>query len=229
MVTQGLIFPFNQVVRECEILKQYAREVLEPTTLTVLDRVKENLETIQKSASTTATTRWEIKEQQPLRTILSDGESQRDKKCRHKVRGVFSFIWEIRPLDDQEWPGRKHFVLDGKASTVVTVTEQDGEAERCLARWAAEIGDHQSPGTHFHFQMNRFDVPPFPKTLDIPRLPAPLMSPFLAIEAAIGELFQDRWAKHAAAATNETRSWRKIHRARLEKYFKWQAEVMEKS
>lgn len=40
---------------------------------------------------------------------------------------------------------------------------------------------------------------PFPKSLDIPRLPAPLMSPFLVVDLALGELFQDRWKTHSLA------------------------------
>jgi hypothetical protein len=89
--------------------------------------------------------------------------------------------------------------------------------------WTADIGDHQSPGTHFHFQLNGFDKPPFPKTLDVPRLPALAMSPFFALEFAIGELFQDRWERHASAESKDAQTWRNIHLPRLRRFFAWQA------
>lgn len=224
MCERGLIFPFKELIDECEVMKTYAKSVLDGTTIVMLDEAKGNLENIQTRGPTTKTTPWQIPVARPVRTIWSERESKPSNKSQHKVRGVFSFIWEIRPLDETTWKGRKHFVLEGKASTVIHFMEEVDGAERCLARWAVEIGDHQSPGTHFHFQLNGFDEAPFPKSLDVPRLPALVMSPFLAMELAIGELFQDRWKKHAFAATNETRRWRNIHGPRFERFFRWQAE-----
>lgn len=220
MAPRGLIFPFKDLVSECLVLKAYAKEVLDSTTVARLDEARGILEAIQSQASTAKATKWEIPAGRPLRTIWSVGESQPNDKSKHKVRGVFSFVWEIRPLDEGKWKGRKYFVLDGVAQTVINVMDEE---ERCIARWTVEVGDHQSPGTHFHTQLNGFDEPPFPKSLDIPRLPALMMSPFLAIESAIGELFQDRWKRLAVAGTDHMRRWRNIHRPRLERFFRWQA------
>lgn len=228
MPTQGLIFPFADVISECEVMKTYAKSVLDPTTVNILDEVKGNLQNIRAKASTTSTTPWQIPIGRPLRTNWSVGESQPNNKSKHRVRGVFSFIWEIRPLDEDKWTGRKHFLLDGKASTVIDVMEEHDGKERRLARWTVEVGDHQSPGIHFHVQLNGFEEPPFPRSLDVPRLPGLAMSPFLAIESAIGELFQDRWKQHAAAETDDSRRWRNIHRPRLERFFRWQTERLAK-
>ena len=229
MIAQGLIFPFKDLVSECEVMKIYAKDVLDKTTVGVLDELKGNLENIQKRGPTDKTTPWQIPRDRPLRTVWSNGESQPSNKSKHKVRGVFSFIWDIRPLDEGKWTGRKHLLLDGKASTVIHIMEECDDGERCLARWAVEVGDHQSPGVHFHVQLNGFDGPPFPKSLDIPRLPGLPMSPFLAIESGIGELFQDRWKQHAVADNRETNSWRNIHRPRLTRYFSWQERCLERS
>jgi hypothetical protein len=164
-----------------------------------------------------------------LGTIWSDGESQPNKKSGHRVRATLSFLWDIRPLDEDPWKGRKYLVLDGRASTVVNVWQEADDAPQCLARWTTEIGDHQSPGSHFHFQLNGFDHPPFPKSFDVPRLPGLLMTPFLAMELAIGELFQDRWKEHSTAETKHLNGWRNIHRPRLTKYFEWQTKSLANS
>ena len=118
-------------------------------------------------------------------------------------------------------------MLEGRASTVTTIIGEavDG-SEQVFARWTADVGSHDSPGSHFHFQVNRSDSEdlPFPKSLDIPRLPSPLMSPFLSIDFALGELFQDRWKKHALAEGRHTNRWRNLHEDRLIRFFQWQIE-----
>ncbi len=227
MDRRGLIFPFKGLIDECEALKAYARDVLDRKTLSALSEAKSTLENVQVSKSTKAV-RWGIPESQPLCTIWSNGESQPKNRSKHKIRAKFSFVWEIRRLDEGKWKNGKHFLLDGLASTVTTIVDElDGE-ERCLARWAVEVGDHASPGTHFHFQVKGSDDPPFPKSLDIPRLPAPLMSPFLAIDLALGELFQDRWSAYAVTEGKDTNWWRGIHQDRLLRFLKWQSQCVTK-
>ncbi|RST53358.1 hypothetical protein [Variovorax sp. DXTD-1] len=192
-------------------------------TAYVLDQAADFLKRIQRSGSTTTTTRWSIPVEQPLCTVWSEGESQRDKKSGFHARAEFSFCWEIRALDEVQWAGRRHFLLDGLASSVTRIVSKEGAT---LACWSTDVGDHQSPGTHFHAQFNHFDAPPFPKGFDVPRLPALPMSPFLAFEYAIGELFQDRWAKHAASDSHDMQQWRGIQAPRLEKFFEWQTQQM---
>lgn len=220
MVEHGLIFKISELIRECHVIKTFAKEVLDPTTVGLLDEVRGQLQNIQKKGSTTNSIAWQIPVDRPVRTIWSNGESQPNSKSEHKARAEFSFIWEIRPLDEGDWKNRKYCLLDGKASTVIHVCDENN---RCLARWTVEVGDRQSPGVHFHSQLNGFDSPPFPKSFDVPRLPAFAMSPFLAMEVAIGELFQDRWKKHASADSEDARSWRNIHLPRLRRFFAWQS------
>jgi len=222
MESRGLILPFAALRDECEILKAYARDVLDKQTLSALDEAKSTLENIQATSPSNKIVRWSIAEERPLCTIWSDGESKPKRGSRHRVRAKFSFVWEIRPIDEKKGKRRKHFLLDGLASTRITLVEEVEGADQCLAQWSIDVGDHQSPGTHFHFQLNGFDQPPFPRSLDIPRLPALMMSPFLAIDFTIGELFQDRWREHAVAETKETNRWRALHQDRLQRFFKWQ-------
>ena len=223
MVTQGLIFPFAEVARECELLKSYAKDFLDATTIMMIDEAKAALTGIQQQGDTKKTTPWRIPIERPLRTAWSNGEYQPSAKGAHCVRASLAFVWDIRPLDEGKWRGRKHFVLDGIASTLIDVVETTADGERCLARWRVEVGDHQSPGTHFHVQLNTLDGPQYPSSFDVPRLPSMLMSPLMVVETVLAELFQDRWKKHAVQDTAEGRAWKNIHQPRLAKYLQWQA------
>lgn len=225
---RGLIFPFKGLIEECEAIKTYATDFLDKTSIGALAEAKGNLESI-KSAKYMGSVRWQIPSERPLRTVWSAGESQPDGKSKHKVRAEFSFVWEIRKLDEGKWRNDKFFLLDGLASTVTTLVAEDSGDERVIARWTTDIGDHASPGTHFHFQVNRPDTedPPFPKSLDIPRLPAPLMSPFLVIDLALGEIFQDRWKRHSLTENIDSKRWRAIHQDRLLAFLRWQTKCVQ--
>lgn len=216
MGERGLIFSFKDFIDECETLKSYAREVLDEHTIWVLDHAKYNLESIQAQGSADRTVQWSISQQHPLCTIWSDGESQPGNNSAHRIRAKLSFVWEIRPFKESKKKNPKHFVLDGLASTCITLVEEGGQH---LSQWTVDVGDDQSPGTHFHFQLGG--------TLDVPRLPAPVMSPFLAMEFVIGELFQDRWKKLAAAESTYSHRWRSLHKERLQRFFEWQRKCVE--
>lgn len=224
----GLIFPFKGLIEECEAIKAYATDFLDKTTVYTLAEAKSTLESIQVAKHTNLM-KWQIPADRPLRTVWSDGESQPNSKSKHKVRAEFSFVWEVRKLDESKWRNGKHFLLDGLASTVTTLVAESGGEERVIARWTTEVGDAASPGTHFHFQINRPDSEdlPFPKSLDIPRLPAPLMSPFLVIDLALGEIFQDRWKKHSLTENKDSKWWRGIHQDRVLRFLKWQTKCVQ--
>lgn len=208
---------------ECEIIKAYAQRFLDRTTTSLIDEARGNLASIQAQGSTSVTTRWSIPEDRPLYTKWSEGESKPDSKSAHHVRGEFSFVWAIRPLDEKAWPSRSHFALEGLASTVVGVVDK---RKQCLAQWTVDVGDENSPGSHFHSQVKKFGSAPFPTGLDIPRLPALPMSPFLVLELAIGELFQDKWRNHARGDSEDARRWRGIHEPRLRRFFSWQLALL---
>jgi hypothetical protein len=224
---RGLIFPFAELRSECETLKTYASEVLDKHTVWVLDQARSDLESIQGQGSSERTVPWAISERNPLCTIWSVGESQPENSSKHRIRAKLSFVWKIRPLREKKEKTSKYFLLDGLASTRIALVEEGDQSEHCLAQWTVDVGDHQSPGTHFHFQLIGVEEPPFfPKSLDIPRFPTPVMSPFLAMDFVIGELFQDRWARHSAAESPDSRRWRNLHQERLKRFFEWQKECV---
>jgi hypothetical protein len=225
MENHGLILPFKALRDECDALKNYAQDVLDPQTISALDEARSMLENIQVKGSTSRSVRWSIAEERPLYTIWSIGESKPGNQSRPKIRAKFSFVWEIRPIEGKG-KKRNDFLLDGLASTRITVVEQEGDGERSLSQWTVDVGDYQSPGTHFHFQFQGLDQPPSASSLDIPRLPAIAMSPFLAIDFTIGELFQDRWREHSMTETKYSNRWRELHRDRLQRFFKWQEQCV---
>ncbi len=216
MEQRGLTFRFKDFIDECEALKAYASEVLDGQTTWVLKQAGKDLESIQSQKSTDRTFRWSISKENPLCTNWSDGESKPGNKSAHKIRAKLSFVWEIRPLKESKGKTPKHFALDGLASTLITLVEEGGTP---LSQWTVDVGDDQSPGTHFHFQFGGF--------LDVPRLPAPVMSPLLAMEFVIGELFQDRWKELAAAESTYSYRWRSLHKERLRRFFEWQRKCVE--
>jgi hypothetical protein len=224
----GLIFPFKALIDECEATKAYAGDFLDTTTTNLLDEAKGTLQSFQRSNA--PKTIWQIPIDRPLVTVWSDRESKPGNGSAHKIRAKFSFAWEIHKLADARWRNG-HFLLNGLASTVTTIVAESDDQEKVIARWTTDVGDHASPGTHFHFQVNRPDSEefPFPKSLDIPRLPGPVMSPFLAVDFALGELFQDRWKEHALAETQHTNRWRSLHQERLVRFFNWQAKRVKES
>ncbi|NJL27304.1 MAG: hypothetical protein HC897_05125 [Thermoanaerobaculia bacterium] len=218
MNPRGLKFPFKSMIDECALMRSYAKDVLDSETTDILDELKGQLTGLQNFKTGRGTTRWELPPERALRTIWSEGKSQPDGKSGWKLRAKFSFAWDIHPV--KKAAGRPEFFsLDGLASTVVQIEDDE---ERCLLCWATEVGDHQSPGAHFHFQLKNLGLGTSAPSLDIPRLPALLMSPFLAMELAIGELFQDEWRRYALSEKPEVNQWRKIHQPRLESFFKWQ-------
>lgn len=216
MGESGLIFRFKDFIDECETLKAYASEVLDEQATWVIGAAKSVLENIQDQGPTDRSTPWAISQEHPLGTIWSIGESQSGVKSAYRIQAKLSFIWEIRPLKEKKGKRRNYFLLDGLACTRISLVE---EGSQTLAQWTVEVGDHQSPGAHFHFQLNG--------PLDVPRLPALAMSPFLAMEFVIGEIFQDRWKRLAAEDNKHTRRWHNLHKERLQRFFEWQMKCVE--
>lgn len=226
VLDRGLVFSFKELLMECEVIKTFAHRFLDSTTVAILDEAKGNLQTIQARGSTTDTTPWSIPEVRALRTVWSEGDSKPERKASHHIRGEFSFVWQIRPLDEKPFRSRSHLVLDGLASSTVSFVDK---GKSCISQWTVDVGDHQSPGMHFHSQVKRFGSAPYPASLDVPRFPAYPMSPFLVLEFAIGELFQDKWKRHAVADSADAKRWRSIHEPRLRRFFQWQINRLEKT
>jgi hypothetical protein len=166
----------------------------------------------------------------PFLTEVSRGEYQPDDQGALNVYAEITSTWTIRRIAQRKRSLRaEKFILTGNASTRVRIhreaSAQAGPAQ--LAMWRAEVGDSKSPGCHFHVQIaGDLDDPPFPKSLDVPRLPGLLITPPAVVEYVVGELFQARWLKHIAGQSAELNRWWPIQRRRLGAVLGWQLNIV---
>ena len=217
----GLHFLFADLFHELECLQKMASDYIDPSRANVLPTLKRTLESIRDQGSSKHLVPWQVRPENALRTVLSRGGYAPDEQGEHNVFGEMSFIWQVAPSEPKKGPVSL-LRLDGLASIALSVHERGPTgAEKELARWRVEVGDHQSPGTHFHVQI-AYDTPPFPKSLDVPRLPAYPLTPMLAFESLLAELFQDQWRREADRDTTLFRTWNGVHRRRLQAFFGWQ-------
>lgn len=222
----GLHFRFADLFLELECLQKMAIDFIDPSRSNVLPMLKRTLESIKDQGSSKQVVPWEVRPVSALRTVLSRGGYAPDDQGEHNVFGEMSFIWEVAPVEPRKGPV-SFLRLDGLASIALSIHERLPDAsERELARWRVEVGDHQSPGTHFHVQIG-YETPPFPKSLDVPRLPAYPLTPMLAFESLLAELFQDQWRQEADRDTALFRTWNGVHRRRLQAFLGWQQRELE--
>ncbi len=207
-----------------------ASDFVDESATVVLDRMKRDLESIQDSGHVLKT-RWSIPLARPLRTKPSLGEYAPDSMGELSVFGELSFVWEVVRVARRRGAST-HFTLDGLASILVALKKVPTDAhpeEETLTSWRIEVGDDAAPGTHFHVQLNKtLDAPSLPRTLDVPRLPAFAMTPLLALEALLAEIFQDRWKTEALLRTDASaQTWNRLHRTRIEAFLNWQREGLD--
>jgi hypothetical protein len=173
---------------------------------------------------------WGIQESQPFLTEVSRGEYQPDDQGSLNVYAEITSTWTIRRVPPKKRSQRaERFLLTGNASTRVRLHREPSALANAaqLAMWRAEVGASSSPGCHFHVQIGGdLDDPPFPKALDVPRLPGLLVTPPAVVEYVVGELFQDRWLKHIAGQTADLNRWWPIQRRRLGAVLGWQLKVV---
>jgi hypothetical protein len=223
----GLRFDFADIKHEIRALETIAKDFIAPRSGNVLSTLRRTLEQIQDKER--GQTRWQIHEKDPLRTVTSVGEWAPPPKIGAiRVFADLSFVWEISP--ERKKNKASTFLLDGLASTTITLWEEVEDSDpTMLARWKIDVGVPSSPGTHFHIQLNGdTEERPYPKSLDIPRLPALVITPMLAFESVVAELFQDRWKKEASRQSAPIQDWNRIHRERLVKLFEWQRDELVK-
>jgi hypothetical protein len=138
----------------------------------------------------------------------------------------------VRPLGEtsSKPKGRAARLLEfsGKASTRVELYEH-GVHER-IAMWRGELGDKDSPGCYFHFQiLGDMEHPPFPKAVSIPRLPSVFITPLGIIEFTLSELFQDEWQRAVLEDTSAVQTWRALQSERLRRLLRWQLGVLDET
>ena len=170
-------------------------------------------------------------ELQPVRTRPTRDYEPASRSGGLEVYARITGKWQVRPVGVRR-PNRE-IAFTGSASAIVELwparclwREEEDESSR-LAMWRIELGALDSPGCYFHVQIlgDRND-PPFPKSLPIPRLPGPFVTPMAAVEYVLGELFQDTWSRKASAARHHHHRWRAIQRRRWSDLLQWHKEAV---
>jgi hypothetical protein len=229
-----LAFSFDDLLAEIDALERLADDFIEPVSKYALRRYREDLRSIRENPSDNTKSSWEISTTAPLQTKVSDGNYEAG--TRHgalQVRGELSTIWEVRhPIRRGKKPRKPDsLLLVGKASTVMRILQLDPHTQVAteIAMWRAEVGDHASPGCHFHIQvLGHADEPPFPRALSVPRLPSIAITPMDAFEFLLGELFQDKWCAQIATRDRfHFGRWREIQTKRLVRLLDWQKRTVE--
>ena len=212
----GLRFKIAELERETKALKAMGTEFLDSQSVWALDEFLSNLRSIGGASETSVCT-LELKS---LRTTPSTNYEPGSRQGGKKVHAAISGTWELRPLGNPR-NSRREIEFCGNASTRIELYESDVSATR-LAMWRLELGTEASPGCYVHAQiLGDADQPPFPKSVSIPRLPSIFVTPMSAVEFALGELFQDRWARVAAKDSSDAQYWRARQKYRLGRLFSW--------
>ena len=212
----GLRFLFAELLRETKALKTMGTGFLDSQSVWALDQFLSNLQSIGGESKNRVCTL----ELQSLRTIPSTKYEPCSRQGGKKIHAVISGIWELRPLGNPR-NSKREIEFCGNASTRIELYESDEPATR-LAMWRLELGAEDSPGCYVHAQiLGDSDQHPFPKSVPIPRLPSIFVTPMSAVEFALGELFQDRWARAAANNSSDAQYWRARQKCRLKRLFSW--------
>src|SRR6266850_4101566 len=209
MSYQGILFSYRDTFKEIELASQYFGKYVAAESSGVLDEWLQKIRAFKQSATRGRRCSWQIPLDRPLRTVVSNGAYQPDSAGALNVRGVISTVWTIEHVGRHAALGRHDevFRLVDDGSTLVKILKvADDDQESCVAAWHFDVGVAISPGFHFHTQIStRPDAADmaaetyFPKTLDVPRLPAVLFFPLDALDFLLGELFLDQWPKYAVS------------------------------
>ena len=210
----GFRFLITELVRETEVLKTMAQRFLDAGTTWTLDGFVRDLDRIRYRGGGTVYT-LQIRD---LKTVPSRDYEAGNRQGAYCVHAVISGIWELRSIG-QSSDSKREVEFCGKASMRIELRSSNDVA---LGTWRMELGDANSPGCYVHAQiLGDSDDPPFPKSVPIPRLPIVFVTPMGALEFVLGELYQDEWAKEAAANNWSAQFWRARQRDRFERLFSW--------
>jgi hypothetical protein len=224
-----LEFGFQDILSEVDALNKIVGPFCSPRSRTVLPQLVTDLRSIRDDRSERSRL-WGFRQSNPFYTAVSPGAYQPDNKGADSVFAEITSTWTIRriPPRKKSEPAAR-FKLVGNASTRVRLyrgPDAGGDADE-VAMWRAEIGDAVSPGCHFHVQvLGDREEAPFPRSIDVPRLPALIVTPAAVVEYVISELFQDRWLKHLGTRGADLNRWWPIQRQHLGAVLLWQLNIV---
>ncbi|SRR6266851_3300183 len=214
-------FSFDEFISELQSIEDIASSYLQSDAAAIFYKLRSTLQNLRQH-SPIGQQPWIVELDSPLKTKMSPGSYMPSSEGQHTVWAEISWLWEISC--DREGGGRrtKSFRVTGNASTKVTILQNRENERDELAMWRFEIGHDTAPGCHFHVQiLGEKTVPPFPHSLDVPRLPTILVTPMAVIEYVLAELFQDEWPVHIAGNGRSLQNWQSIQKRRLGKLFDW--------
>ena len=221
-------------------MEKLASKFLEQGAAEILAGVKGQIENLKSSRQTITVG---VDESRPIRTIACKGGYERNNggTCKD-LFGEILFKWELLPKGNpiKKQGGKRIVEVAGIASSVVRLNVERGGCKVTLASWRMEFGDSVSPGSFFHVQipdtlgagMGVEDTLPlerWPHWLPVPRIPIPPITPMLALEFTLGEIFRDEWRAHLKSGVHEVNSWRSLQRKRYSRYFEWQRKNVDSS
>jgi hypothetical protein len=173
---------------------------------------------------------WQISREEPIWTRPSRLEYERKPGGTPTkgsgILGALSFRWDLctgpKPVKD--------VFLTGNATCMLRLHDSESDVDAALSMWRMEVGAHDSPGSCFHTQvLGTKPVPPFPKSLPVPRLPIFPPTPMACLEFLLSELFQLRWSEEVQRGTQPANMWRGIQQRRLCSFLRWQLKAVEQS
>jgi hypothetical protein len=210
----------NQLVSELGYVISSCTKFVEDTY--PLESFKRQLEQLNRTPEVLAEREISIPVNAPLKTIISYGGYEKDDAGQHNVFGSISFIWRVSV---EGGIGKRELILDGLMSTTAQIINASTGA--VLASWNFDIGNADAPGCHFHVQacwpreQERGNWPNDPASINVPRLPIPVVVPTDALEFLLGELFQEGWGAHRARFKNPYQT------KRLIALFEWQIKKLQ--
>src|SRR4029077_8028406 len=218
---EHLCFTFNDLAGELLALPPLAKDFLSPVGSHRLEAARDQIMGAKSRPGSTFT--WEIPEEEPILTKMSEAEYE-DKK-KHKgpsVVGALSFKWHMRAGPR---PVKKLY-LSGNATTRIRLLAEQDQAGEEFSMWRMEIGASDSPGCCFHVQVLGEGDAPFPSSIPVPRFPVFPPTPMSCLEFLLSELFQRDWRMQVDRETAQIKSWRRIQQERLTSYLKWQLQAV---
>lgn len=219
-----LAFDLKFVKDELRAFKELAEGKLTAESLNLLERLQGVLDQLIVHPKSGTACSWATPRDAPLKTKPSNGAHQPGRSGKgHDLQAEIHFKWDIEVVGEYS---RKHpynrLVILKDSSVKVRITEgADSSTKECVAAWDFDVGNHESPGCHFHSKYHEADETrrELYSGIDIPRLPSFIFMPTDAIEFVIGELWQDECEKRATSS--DFQEWYKFPKARAERLFNW--------
>lgn len=225
----GLKFGFSSIVEEIEAMRVLSKDFMSTgTSLQSLKHCEDSLKAIWNGGPAATPQIWEIPQSEneytTIQTRFNDGSHEAGERTAKNIFGRLSFKWSLEfPRPPRRRPPA--FVLKDIASISISLHSEDDGVENCIAKWNFDMGDHQSPGCHFHCQVSLEDGQYFRPPLSIPRLPILFVTPMDALDFLLGELFQEKWYEHMnQSVLRYSKRWQIASSTRLTNLLNWHLE-----